>query len=180
METDLPAIAKQLRALDRSDIKNWLRRGELLTLAKSLAPNDTAFRKWVQRQGIARRTAFKALAAWRDFGAVPTSARFSIEAMAILGGSPEARAEAIELSQTKQVTSRIARDLVARHTDPTPIAIASRPTLRQTQEDGYFEVFNVEEYTFTINGPGNPTASDLLGLIMHVQRTLRDRMSRAA
>lgn len=177
METDLPTIAKQLRALDKSDIRNWLKRGELLTQAKALAPNDTAFWKWTQRQGIARRTAFKAIAAWRDFGTVPTSASFSIEAMAVLGASPEAREEAIGLSGSKRVTTRIARELVAKHLPLTP---AERPTLARTQADGYFETFTVDGFTFTVAGPGNPTASDLLGLVANIQRTLRERILRAA
>lgn len=186
-DTDLPAIAKQLKTLDRADIKNWLRRGELLTQARELNPNDDAFRKWLRVNGLSKTTAYKAMAAWRDFGDCPASGQFRIEAMALLAQNAQARDAAIELAGSKTITKAIAKDLLAKHGPPAFDAItlvtptpATRLPLSKLAAEGYEEVFNIEGSTIAISSPGNPTTSDLLGLVMILQRTLRERMSRAA
>lgn len=183
METDLPAIAKQLKALDRADIKNWLRRGELLTHARELNPNDDAFRKWLRDNALAKTTAYKAMAAWRDFGDCPAAGHFKIEAMAVLAQNAQAREAAIELAGSKTITKAVARDLLAKYGPPafgtTPATLPKKSLLAHSQ-DGYEEVVTVEGGTFIIRAEGNPTVSDLLGMVMMLQRQLRERMQRAA
>jgi hypothetical protein len=177
MGNDLAGIAKALRSLDKADIKNWLRRGELLTEAKQLAANDATFRTWLRREAIATRTAQKAMAAWRHFGTAPTSARFSKEAMSILGQSPEAREEALQLATAKRITAKIARQLVAKHVAITPATV--KP-LSAHQADHYEELIPVDGGAIIIRLTATATISDMLGMMMQAQRALRDRMTRAA
>lgn len=177
METELAQIAKELRAISKRELGQWLRRGELLTKAREMT-TDTYFRTWTRKLGLSKTTVYKSMAAWRDFGASPVAGQFTIEAMALLAQSPEAREEAITLAASTKITPKLARQILSRHL-PTERAIAA-PTLAATQRAGYFETFDIDGFTVTLAGPGNPTASDLLGVIMHVQRQLRDRMTRAA
>lgn len=171
MENDLAGIAKALKTLDRSDIRSWLRRGELLSHAKQLCGTDASFTRFCRDQGYALRTAQKAMAAWRHFGDTPTSARFSKESMALLGQSPEARAEAIAIAGHQRVTTRIARSLLRKHLPQTqsapPAAKASHfPTTFQVP--GGIVIIKAE--------PGITTA-DLLSMLATAGTQLRERIA---
>lgn len=181
METDLPTIAKQLRALDKSELKTWLRRGELLTAARGMLADDSTFRTWLRKNGQAKSTAYEAMAAWRHFGSCPDPGRFSKEAMRVLAQSDAAREEALTIASRSRVTTKAARELVAKYAQTSlRIEAAPRKTLSEHQADGYEELFSFDGFTLVVTGPGTPTVSDLLGIAMQFQRTLRDRMTKAA
>jgi hypothetical protein len=177
MATDLPTIAKELRSLDKRAIRDWLRRGELLTLARELTATDANFRGWLRKLALPKTTAYKAMAAWRDFGKCPVAGHFTIEAMAILAPSPEAQAEAIGVADKHRVTPRVARTIVARHMTAREQAT---PTLTDHATAPFEEILAVEGGVVIIRGKGFHTPSDLLGMMMHAQRQLRERMTKAS
>lgn len=171
METDLPAIAKQIRALDKSDLKNWLRRGELLNQARELIAEDAGFLKWLRSLQTAKSTAYKAMAAWRDFGNVPTSGRFSKEAMAVLAQSPAARAEAIDLSGKNRITAKVAKELVAKYT-PKILADSTPAEPRM-----YERILIVDDCAIILKFPTPRTAQELLSLMALGARELKAEQS---
>lgn len=175
MDAELIAIAKALKTLDRQEIRHWLKRGELLTRARELNHNEAAFGKWVRSIGQAKRTAYKAIAAWRHFGDVPTSAQFSQVAMDLLAQSPEARAEAIELSRKKRITGTIAKQLLSKHgCGVIPSAAAATEPGKQKSFCRMFEL--PEGFIFTLAGPGNATPSDQLSMALQLVAALREEV----
>lgn len=178
METQLAQIAKELRAIAKRELAGWLRRGDLLTQARALI-NDAHFKRWTRSLGISKTTVYKSMAAWRDFGNSPVAGQFKIEAMAILAQSAEARDEALLLAPKQKITAKLARELVAKHVPLTPTG-APRVSLGSVQTESRDEVIPVEGGAIIIRCSGTSTISDMLGMMMHAQRTLRDRISRAA
>jgi hypothetical protein len=173
MERTLPTIAKRLRALERTDINAWLERGELLTVARDLCAGDRDFAAWLRSTATPRRTAYRAMAAWRDFGTVPTRHKFTREAMDLLGRSEAARNAALQLSATARVTARIARSLLRQYSTAAPPAAANKSTATK-------RVIVGDGFTVTINFDHAATDADVYAAIMHAHRTLRDGISRAA
>jgi hypothetical protein len=98
--------------------------------------------------------------------------------MTILAQSDAARTEAIDLAERSKVTTKVARSLVAKHTSTAPPPPPFRKPLAETSTPE--EVFMVEGGVITIRPIGNATPSDMLGMLVQVQRQLRDRMLKAA
>jgi len=167
MDTELTDIAKRLKTLDKTDIRNWLKRGELLSTARTVLGNDAGFIKWCQAQHIAKSTAYKVIAAFRDFGNVPTSGQFSKEAMAILSQSAEAREDAIDLSKHKRITARIARELVNEY---LPATESSEST------GGARYVYNVPGGVVIVKTERPMENGDILGMIATAAREVKDTM----
>lgn len=161
MPADLSAIAKRLRTLDRGEIRHWLERGALLTQAREILGTDAGFRRWLRQQHIAKTTAYKAMAAQRDFGSVPTSGHFSKEAMAILAQSADAKADAVELSSTKRITAKLARDLVARYMPPTPKPIIA---------NGFQQIIPAGDLVIIVKGKNAPTREELVAALLAAAR----------
>jgi hypothetical protein len=169
MDNTLPKIAKALHSLDRREISAWLKRGELLTQAQALCSGDRDFASWLRDEGQAKTTAYKAMAAWANFGNVPTSERFSKVAMELLARCEGARDEAIAMARKTKVTATIARKLLDEHQPRTPAA-------RQA----------IEARTRTIIGPGwkltvrleSPgTTGDYLAALTQALTQIRDEMT---
>lgn len=172
METDLPSLAKQLKALDRADIKNWLRRGELLTQARELNASDDAFRTWLRENALAKTTAYDSMAAWRNFGDCPDSGQFTKEAMTCLAKNAHAREEAMELASSKKITRAVAKQLLAKHGPP-----ADAVTLTEEKTSGFRRVIQVEDCYVVVKGPTFQTPSDLLAILVNATRQLREEVS---
>ena len=169
MENELRDIAKRLRTLDRSDIRNWLKRGELLTEARQAIGNESGFLSWCRQLQIGRTTAYDSMAAFRNFGSVPTSGRFSKAAMAVLNKSPEAREDAIDLSKHKPITARIAKSLVAEYNPPAvqKDGLPGRPDPEVFEVPGGFVVIRLAE---------ERTDADLLAMLAHAARQVKERL----
>ena len=165
METELSDIAKRLKSLDRSDIKNWLKRGELLTSARNVLGNDAGFANWCREQGIAKTTAYKSMAAFRDFGSVSISGQFSKESMAILSRSPEAREDAIDLAKHKRISAKTARELVAAYLPPaSKINSTTGGTAKTLTVPGGFVIVKAESEI---------TDADILAMLAHAARSVK-------
>ncbi len=168
METSLTGIEKELRALNRSEIKTWLRRGELLTQARQLCGEDREFSAWLRTNGQARSTAYRAMRAWEAFGKCPESGQFSKDAMDILVGHPEAIEDALQIAKTSPVTAKVARSLVGRP------ALIEQPTandsLRVWTGDGWKISIKLEQ-------PG--TESDYLAALAQAMKQIQSRTSLA-
>ncbi len=173
MDQELNAIEKQLTRLDRSEIKNWLKRGELLSQARATIGTDDGFRVWCKQIKIAKTTAYKCMAAFRNFGTVPTSGQFSKSAMDILAQSAEAREDAIDLSKHKRITARIARELLSDYLEPT-VQIASKENLqRVTEVAGGFVIVKSDRPL---------TDADFLAMLIQATKAAQEavKLSRAA
>lgn len=166
MATDLAGIAKELHALDRSEIKTWLRRGELLAQAKQLCSGDREFAAWLRTNNQARTTAYRAIRAWECFGKCANSARFSKEAMDILTGHPEAIQDALQIAATSPVTAKVARRLVGR--SPIMEEATSNDRTRVFTGDGW-------KLSITLDQPG--TDSDYLAALSQAMKQIQSRHS---
>jgi len=175
MDTQLSGIAKKLRAISRSDIRNWLKRGQLLTEARSLLGQDDAFQNWCRQEGIPRSTAYKAMAAHRDFGSVSTSGQFSKEAMAVLGQSTNAKEDAIDLSRRQRITKRIAKELVADYSDRKDEAETETKSIDDEQETTS-RIFQVPGGFVIVKSKGAHTSGDLLSMLAHAAREVQKEM----
>lgn len=172
METTLPLIAKELRTLDRSDVRAWLRRGELLTQARGLCQGDRDFAAWLRSTDTPRRNAYRAMAAFRDFATVPNPAHFTRDAMDLLSRCDAARAAALELSHKQRITARVARTLLREH-DIT----AQSPKKEEGGTTGPVkEIIIGEGFKVTFTFDKTPTHADLLGALTHAGRVLREKM----
>jgi hypothetical protein len=92
--------------------------------------------------------------------------------MALLGQSPEARSEAIELSKKKRITGTIAKQLLTKHgcgVIQHPAAAAERKNFARMFElsDGFM---------IALSGPSTPTPSDQLSMALQLVATLRDEV----
>lgn len=166
----LSELAKQLRDLDARDIRNWLKRGELLTEAQTLCQPLTGFQAFLRQNAIPKRTAYKAIAAWRDFGGVPTSARFTKEAMDILSASEGAREKAIELSKKQRINGRVARQVLV---DYLPPGFFGDNVPKKIAADGRRK-FKGDGFNVIVEFPGPTSAADMIGALTTVISQLRD------
>lgn len=166
MANDLNAIVKELNALDRSEIKTWLRRGQLLTEAKALCDGDRAFAAWLRTNNQPRTTAYRAMRAWESFGQCAHPARFSKDAMDVLAGHPEAIEDAMQIAATSAVTVKVAKRLVGR-----PALIekpAPNDATRVWMGDGW-------KLSITLERPG--TESDYLAALSQAMKQIQSRQS---
>lgn len=168
MATDLAGIAKELQALDRSEIKTWLRRGELLTEARALCDGDRAFAAWLRTYNQPRTTAYRAMRAWESFGKCAHSARFSKEAMDILAGHPDAIEDALQIAATSPVTAKVARRLVGRP------ALIEQPSTNDRKR-----VWTGEGWTISVELDRPGTDSDYLAAISQAMKQIQSRQSLA-
>lgn len=170
METSLADIAKQLKALRKSEIRTWLRKGELIHQARELCKGDRDFAAWLRTAGEPRTTAYKALRAFENFGkcAAPVQMAFTKEAMDILAGYPDAIEDAIKLAANGPVNAKIAKSLV------------SSPTVEMASPiDGRTRVFTGEGWkvSLTLDQPG--TDSDFMAALSQAIKKIQNAMTPA-
>lgn len=166
MDTDLPTIAKQLRALDKSEIRTWLKRGELLAQARTLCSGDREFAAWLRTNGQARSTAYRAMRAWENFGKCPHPAHFSKESMDVLAGHPEAIEDALQIAATHPVTAKVARRLVGR-----------APLIEEPGSDERTRVYVGDGWkvSMTLEQPG--TDSDFMAALSQAIKQIQGNLS---
>lgn len=172
---ELKAITKRIQALRRSEMKHWLELGSLLSRGRDCLGTDDGFRSYLRKIGIAKRTAYKAMAAHRDFDGVPRSAQYSKEAMAILSKSIEARSDAIDVSKKQRITARTAKSLVAKY------VIAITPTQKDDEDEGTFlQLFDFGNIQVIVRAKVEPTRGDLMGALASAAKEVRDSSRRVA
>jgi len=136
VDSRLKVLERKIVSSKRKLVLNVLAIGESLAEAQDLLADHHggAFTRWIkQRCGFTPKTAYKYLAAWRTFGSCEPGSqrRFDVSAMHLLAhdSTPEpAVSEALELaSNGKKVTTRTAREIIARHSPKTVRSKPGRP-----------------------------------------------------
>jgi len=136
VEARLKSLARQIAGSKRKFVSSVLAIGESLAEAQTLlaSHHNGAFGRWVKQScGFTRQSAYRYIAIWQTFRRcnIMLQRRFDVTAMHLLAhdSTPEsAVSEAIELaSNGENVTTKTAREIIAKHAPKTASRIPGRP-----------------------------------------------------